>query len=503
MHREYRKLDQTRVPLLEGLLRYRTEGIVPFHTPGHKQGRVLDQGLRDALGEKPFFLDISDEIFDQAKNHDSAAVIKEAEALAADAFGAKQSFFLHNGTTAGIQAMLLACAFQSNTGKAKPFTEKPAEIILPRSVHRSVFSGLMLAGLMPRFVKETWDTKWGIALPPTPKAWQDAADDSCNPVGIFDTYPNYYGIGGDLKQTASIAHGMDRPLIVDEAHGAHFPFHPKFPPSALSLGAAAAAQSAHKTLGVLTQASLLHTMDEGLTKVMPMILDLLQSTSPSFLLYASLDAGRRQMVLEGRDIWDNILKLGVETRKRINDIPGLVCLGDEVLDKPGAAVWDPTKLLIRVDELGLTGAEAELILRQYGIQVELAGFNHILVLLAVGDGPQEVKSLVNALRMLAASAKAKPQTPPAFPSVPAGGVMSMAPREALLAARRQVTFEQAEGEIAADIVTPYPPGIPLFVPGEKITGIGLGYLESYLRQGIEVRGWADLNRKTIWVVDDY
>ncbi len=498
------QLDQSRAPFLEGLVRYSSEDVIPFHTPGHKQGRTLDPELQQALGNEPFLMDVSDEISDPGSGNDSAAVLLEAEALAADAFGAGRTFFLHNGTTAGIQAMLLAASweFEQTRGSDWP-KDKPGEVVLPRSVHRSVFGGLVLAGLTPRFVEETWDKEWSIPLPPSPSAWQKAVGETDGLAAVFDTYPSYYGIGGKINETFYLADALDKLLLVDEAHGAHFRFHPEFPPTALSMGASAVAQSAHKTLGVLTQASLLHTGKPELAELMPTILALLQSTSPSFLLYASLDAGRRQMALEGRRLWQRALELSQETRASINQVPGLRCLDEEVLEKPGVGFWDPTKLLIRVDGLGLSGPEAEVRLRQCGIQVELAGLNHILVLITIGDGPREVRRLVEALRELARSKGSGVQKQQEAPiESPALGRMLLSPRRAVLSARREVDLREAKGGISSGTVTPYPPGIPILVPGEEITAESLECLDGYRRQGIEIRGWAHLGRKTIWVVDD-
>lgn len=503
MHEAKYQLDQSRAPFLEGLVGYSRAGIIPFHTPGHKQGRTLDSELKDALGLSPFLLDVSDEIFAPDKAHDSAVVLREAEALAADAFGAERSFFLHNGTTAGIHAMLLAGSWQFEHRRGDLPKDRPGEVVLPRSVHRSVFGGLVLAGLTPRFVKEAWDRTWNIPLPPSPEAWREAIGEGQGLAAVFDTYPSYYGMGGAVDKTALSAREVDRPLLVDEAHGAHFRFHPGFPPTALSVGATAVAQSAHKTLGVLTQASLLHTVDKEFTELMPTVLAVLQSTSPSFLLYASLDAGRRQMALEGPKLLQRALELSQEARDRINQIPGLVCLGSEVLEKPGVKFWDPTKLLIRVDGLGLSGPESEQLLRQHGVQIELSGLNHILVLITIGDGPEEVNRLIEALEKLAGSNRQGARGKVVPWEMPVSGQMLLSPRSAMLSARRQVPFAKAKGEISAGTVTPYPPGIPLLVPGEEITTASLEYLESYWRHGIEIRGWADLGGKTIWVVDDY
>lgn len=496
------RLDQSRVPFLEGLTQYNLDGIIPFHTPGHKQGRSLDAQLRQALGELPFLLDVSDEISSLAYDNDSAAVLLEAEALAADAFGADRTFFLHNGTTAGIQAMLLA-ARQLAGLKESGFTQgEMGEVILPRSVHRSVLGGLILAGLTPRFVQETWDKEWNIPLPPSVTAWQAAASVAHNPVAFFDTYPSYYGITGSLHQVARLAGKWDRPLLVDEAHGAHFRFHPDLPPTALSLGASATAQSAHKTLGVLTQASFLHTKGEELSELMPAILDILQSTSPSFLLYASLDAGRRQMVYEGEQLWQRALELSHRARERINQIAGLQCLGKEILSKPEITYWDPTRLLIRVDALGLSGAQAENWLRREGIQVELAGLNHILALITIGDGPNEIIKLVDALRNMAHQHKGRAQKQSVrLTALPLPGQMRLSPREAMFSSWRQVQLAKAKGDVAASSLTPYPPGISVLVPGEEVTNESIDFLNECLQKGIEIRGWADAKRKTIWVVD--
>lgn len=496
------RLDQSKVPFLEGLTQYSLDGIIPFHTPGHKQGRSLDAQLRQALGELPFLLDVSDEISSPIHDNDSAAVLLEAEALAADAFGADRTFFLHNGTTAGIQAMLLAARQLAGLKRSGFAQGTMGEVILPRSVHRSVLGGLILAGLTPRFVQETWDKEWNIPLPPPVTAWQAAASVAHHPVAFFDTYPSYYGIAGNLGKIAQLAAEWDRPLLVDEAHGAHFRFHPELPPSALSLGASATAQSAHKTLGVLTQASLLHTKGEELPELMPAILGILQSTSPSFLLYASLDAGRRQMVYEGEQLWQRALELSHEARERINQIRGLQCLGQEILTKLGITYWDPTRLVIRVDALGLSGAQAEIWLRQAGVQVELAGLNHVLALITIGDGPNEINKLVDALKDMAHQHRGKAkQQAASLTALPLPGRMRLSPREAMFFPWRQVELAKAKGYVAASSLTPYPPGISVLVPGEEVTVESIDFLNECLQKGIEVRGWVDAKRTIIWVVD--
>ncbi len=498
------RIDQSRAPFLEGLVQYGLDGIVPFHTPGHKQGRSLDAKLREALGELPFLLDVSDEISSPDYDDNSAAVLRAAEALAADAFGADRTFFLHNGTTAGIQAMLMAVrqlAAQKGLG-VEDCRQGAGEVILPRSVHRSVYGGLVLAGLTPRFARETWDREWNIPLPPSLDAWRAAASQAADLVAVFDTYPSYYGIGGGLGELAKIAAQWDTPLLVDEAHGAHFQFHPDLPPTALSLGAAACAQSAHKVLGVLTQASFLHTNTEELSELMPSVLSILQSTSPSFLLYASLDAGRRQMVQAGQQLWQRALELSDAARTDINKIPGLQCLGSEILTRPEIGCWDPTKLLVRVDGLGLNGSEAEKWLRQEGIQVELAGLNHILALITIGDGPCEVGRLVEGLRKLAGLHKKPVQSRPTrLPEPPMPGRMLCSPRRAMLSGWREVELAEAKGKVAASSLTPYPPGIPVLVPGEQIASESVEFLNECRQRGIEIRGWADVMRTTIWVVD--
>jgi arginine/lysine/ornithine decarboxylase len=247
---------------------------------------------------------------------------------------------------------------------------------------------------------------------------------------------------------------------------------------------------------------MLHVNNEELAALMPQVLGILQSTSPSFLLYASLDAGRRQMAQTGKQLWQRGLELSSSARERINRIPGLQCLGEEILNKPEVRFWDPTKLLIRVDGLGLSGSEAEARLRAKGIQVELAGLNHVLALIAIGDGPEEVGALVRALEELAREENSCRQSAPAkLSQLPRPGEMLLSPRRAVLSPRKEMELAAAEGEIAAEAVLPYPPGIPVLVPGEKITAESIDFLQECRRKGIEVRGWANTSRETIWVVD--
>lgn len=491
----FHTLDQDRAPFLEGLVRYAREKVIPFHTPGHKLGRCLDPDLRAALGTAPFTLDLSDEISDPCWEHNAEAVLREAESLAAAAFGADRTFFLCNGTTAGIQAMLMASCWYESSQKEN------GEVILPRSVHRSVISGLILAGLRPVFVPEEWDREWEIPLPPPAAAWEKAVMEAKKLQALFTTYPSYYGLAGKLEEIVRLAHKRDKLCLVDEAHGAHFSFHPDLPPAALALGADAAAQSAHKILGVLTQASLLHSGNKRLSHILPGVLNILLSTSPSFLLYASLDAGRRQMVKEGRRLWQNALELAHSARKAINRIPGLSCLGEEIFSYPQVGYWDPTKLLISVRGLGISGGQAERWLRSKGIQVELAGPTHILALITIGDGEEEIRILERTLATMAETYRgSRPRHRPGLFMPAPAGPMRLTPRQAVFSSRQAVRWDKAVGAIAAESLTPYPPGIPLWIPGEEITYEAIELVRYCCRCGIELRGWADVMKQTIWVV---
>ena len=474
-------IDQHTAPFFDAVRAYRESNVVPFHTPGHKQGRGAPADWAAAMGPA-LGLDVSDVLSAPAWDDSWTAVLAVAEGLAARAFGADFCHFLVNGPTAGVHAMLLAAA----AGR---------KVITARNSHRSVIGGIVLADAWPVYVAPVLDPAAGLWLPPPVEAWIQAMDEHPDAAAVLVTYPTYDGAALDLAALVQAARARGMAVLVDEAHGAHFGLHPALPPRAIAAGADMSAQSPHKLLGALTQGAWLLGRSARIPPdAVAAVLGVIQTTSPSALLLASLDVARRQAALDGRRLMEETVDRAREVRQRVAGIPGLVCL--PCADGPGGLRWDPTKVLIGVRELGISGFTAARLLRRFGVQVELAGAGYVLALITLGDTDTTVEALVRALERLVAEGPALAASAPSAAGsgdasvvgLPPAGRQRLRPRAAALSPMRLVPLERACGEVAADVVCPYPPGIPVLCPGEEVSHEGVEYLQDILRQGGEVRG---------------
>lgn len=488
-------LDQTKVPLLEAMNSYARDGVIPFHTPGHKMGKGIHPLFREAVTEKALQLDLSD-MAELDDLHEPHGPIKEAQDLAADLYGADYSYFMVNGTTGGIYSMILTLAGPGD------------KLIIPRNSHRSIIGGIILSGAIPVFMQPEVDNDLGLAMGVTPETVAESLKQHPDAKGVLLINPTYYGVVTDLKKIVDITHSQDIPVIVDEAHGPHLKFSPRLPMQALDAGADIVAQSTHKIIGAMTQCSLVHCRKDRIrVPRLKAMLQLVQSTSPNYILMASLDVARMQMATAGRTLIERAADLANQARREINKIPGLYCFGDEKAGNPGVFRIDPTKVTVTVKGLGITGAEAERILRhQYKIQVELSDIYNILFLITIGDSEQEVQALVAALKDLAATHQGRhnfsalPETCQAgrYPALPK---QIISPRDALFGNTCRVPFADAAGKICAEIVTFYPPGIPILCPGERITQEIINYCHVLQNAGLHISGPEDYLLKTIKVVD--
>ena len=472
--------ERDRTPFLDRLVAYVQAGIVPYHTPGHKQGRGAPPRLVDVLGTKPFLIDLDGDLEepDQAPAVDS---LREAEALAAAAHGARHARFLVNGTTAGIHALMLA-----GTGPGQT-------VVLPRNVHRSLIGGLILSGARPRFVAPQFLAEAGVATVPTPVAVAAALRGEPRPSALWLTAPIYYGWLPDLPAMARVAAALGVPLWVDEAHGALHGFHPDLPPGALAAGAAAAVRSFHKGGGSLVQSSLLLLGEAGPDPDrVDAALAVLQSTSPSPLLLASLDGARAWLAGGASGALDRLLATAHQVREALNQRPGLHCWGPEVVGQAGIAAWDPTRIVFSVAGLGLSGLEAARWLRRAcGLQVEMADLTNVVVVLSPGDGPWSARRLLDGVDRLIR--EARPRRRPALLEPPPLPPAPLTPREAYFAPARRVPLREAVGEASAEMVAPYPPGVPILVPGEEVTAETVEYLT-------RLQGGSDPTGETLLVV---
>ncbi len=490
-----KKLYQQEVPLLTAMQRYVAEGVLPFHTPGHKQGKGMHPALAKIMGRSSLALDLAlmEELDDL---HEPHKCIKQAQDLAAELYGADHSFFMVNGTTGGIYAMILTVAGPGD------------KILVPRNAHRSIIGGIILSGAIPVFMRPEVDNELGLAMGVTPETVENMLADHPEAKAVLIINPTYYGVATDLKRIVDIVHSYNIPVIVDEAHGPHLKFSPHLPLQAMDAGADICAQSTHKIIGALTQCSLVHCR-EGIVNVprLKAMLQLVQSTSPNYILMASLDVARMQMATEGPALLSKAIELAEWARQEINKIPGLYCFGQEKIGQPGVFHLDPTKLTVTVKGLRLKGAEAEHILRhRYKVQVELSNIYNVLFLITLGDSMIEVSRMVEALRMMAEkcgghndfSALTDVYSNIQYPTPP---VQAISPRDALFGRTRKVPFTESAGLICAEIVTFYPPGIPLLCPGEYVTEEIISYCMRLQEVGMHISGPEDYTLKTIKVVE--
>ncbi|MEH2365939.1 aminotransferase class I/II-fold pyridoxal phosphate-dependent enzyme [Nostoc sp.] len=487
-------LNQNQIPLLDALKANSARPHAPFYTPGHKLGEGISQPLADLLGKAVFRADLT-ELADLDNLFAPQGVIQEAQQLAAEAFGASQTWFLVNGSTCGIEAAILATC---GTGD---------KIILPRNVHSSAIAGLILSGAIPIFLNPEYDPVLDIAHSITPNAVESALQQHPDTKAVLVVYPTYYGVCGDLSAIANITHQYNIPLLVDEAHGAHFAFHPELPTSALAAGADLTIQSIHKVLGAMTQASMLHIQGNRIDgDRISKALQLVQSTSPSYLLLASLDAARQQMALHGKMLMSRTLQLAEEARTRISEIPGLSVLEMPQLEEsPGFVALDKTRLTVTVSGLGLTGFEADEILdEKLGVTAEFASLQHLTFIISLGNTPADIEQLVQGFTTLAKEYRRSNLTVKNQVWLNLDRTLDYAlhisPREAFFAASEILPLTQTNKRICAEIVCPYPPGIPVLMPGEVITKSVLEYLQQIQAMGGFISGCNDISLKTLKVV---
>lgn len=483
--------SQSIAPLLAALSHCARRSSAAFHTPGHKRGQGIAQSLRTWLGDSVFQADLP-ELPELDNLFAPAGVIAEAQQLAAEAFGAEQTWFLANGSTCGIEAAILA-------------TCRPGEkLILPRNMHQSAISGLVLSGAAPVFLEPDYDPVWDMAhsLPPAAVAAALAAHPDARAVLLVS--PTYYGTCGDVRAIAQIAHQHQVPLLVDAAHGAHFGFHPDLPESALMQGADLVVQSTHKTLSALTQAAMLHIQGDRIDRQrLSRSLQLVQSTSPNYLLLASLDAARRQMALEGKALMAKTLALAMRARMQLSQMLGLKVF--EPVVRPGCVGLDCTRITVDATDLGWSGFAADELLHQQGVTAELPALQHLTFIVTLGNSAADLDRLVQAWQQLSDRSPrpvleatfAPPENPPAGWLYP---LPALLPREAFFADSSLLPIEQAIGQISAEAVCPYPPGIPLLLPGEVISPQAVRQLQQILAAGGAMTGSADPTLQRLKVI---
>ncbi len=484
-------LNQAQTPIVDALQEWVNKSHAPFYTPGHKRGIGMNPVLKERWGAAVFGWDLP-ELPGLDNLQAPAGVIDQAQILAAEVFGAQQTWFLVNGSTTGVMAAILATCGEGE------------KIILPRNMHSSAIAGIIHAGAVPIFINPEYDRQLDIAHSITPDAVKQALEQHPDAKAVMVVYPTYYGACGDLAAIAEIVHSYHIPLLVDEAHGAHFGFHPDLPPAALAVGADLSVQSTHKLLGSLTQSAMLHVNSSLIdADTIGRSLRLLQSTSPSYLLLASLDAARQQMALDGEKLMAETIELAQIARVEIDRIPGLAVVE---LDRhvPGCKYVDLTRLTVTVTGLNLTGFAAdEILASEFGIVAELPSMRHLTFIISIGNRQIDIDRLIWGLNELAT--KYAEDLPLNLGSIDlidqALTNLAINPRQAAHSPQISVPTSQAIGRISAESICPYPPGIPILIPGEMITAEALAYLRQILDLGGELVGCSDPNLENIRVVN--
>ena len=478
---------QASAPLYEAIEKFRKKRIVPFDVPGHKRGRGNPE-LLDLLGERCVSIDVN-----SMKPLDNLchpiSVIKEAEELTADAFGAEHAFFMVGGTTQAVQNMVLSVCRAGD------------EIIVPRNVHKSVINALILCGATPVYLNTETNSKLGIVLGVTPSQVEEAIINHPKAVAVLVNNPTYYGICSDIKGICDVAHSHGLKVLADEAHGTHLYFCDNLPINSMKAGADLAAISMHKSGGSLTQSSILLTNNGINADYVQTIINITQTTSASYLLMTSLDISRRNLALRGKQSFAKVTEWAQYAREEINSIGGYYAYGKELINHTSVYDYDVTKLCVYTRDIGLDVIEVYDILRdEYDIQIEFGDIGNIMAYISIGDRIQDIERLVGALseikRIYSKEEKRfEIDRQMLLPNVVAS------PQKAFYSDKIKLPIRQAVGHISGEFVMAYPPGIPILAPGEEITNDIVDYILDSVEKGCSMQGMEDTNLKYLNVLN--
>jgi arginine decarboxylase len=483
-------LSQSDAPMLDAIRRYHERGDINFTPPGHRGGLGVDERTLAVLGEAPFAHDINT-LNGLDDRQQSAGVLTQAEELMAQALGVKQSYFSTCGSTLSVKTAFLALA------------DHGEKVIVARNSHKSVIEAIILSGAEPVFAPPQWDQRREISHPPSAAAIAGLLARTPDVKAVFIVSPTDYGVAGEIDRIAEACHARGTPLVVDEAWAAHFPWHPGLPVSGVHAGADLTIHSVHKSGAGLLQASVLHINGDLVDPVeIGQRMDLLATTSASALVYASIDGWRRQMALNGQAMIDESLRLVRECRAQVAQIDGLTVLEPGALAGYTTGGLDPYKLTVDVAALGTTGFEAVERLRdEHQVNLLLGDRRRITAMLTPGDGKQRLARLAEALRAVAAKPSHASERDVQMPPLAEFQLeLAMRPRDAFFGRVEQVPARKAVGRVCAEMISPYPPGIPVVIPGERITAPVMSYLATGAAAGFLIPDAADPAMQTVRVV---
>lgn len=481
-------------PLIQALKSTANQDVSCFHFPGHNRGKASPPSLSELIGSRTFLHDLP-ELPELDDLFSPKGVILDAQKRAAELFGSFKTWFLVNGSTCGIQASVMA-------------TCSPGDyLIIPRNCHISVISALVLSGAVPKYIVPEYNSGWDIAGGITPsqvdKVVKELEEDRKKVGAVLVTSPTYHGICSNIQGIVNVCHLRGIPVIVDEAHGAHFRFHRNFPSSATEQGANLVVQSTHKVLCSLTQSSMLHMAGDLVdADKVSQCLQLLQSSSPSYLLLSSLDAARAQLS-ENAESFDEPVSMALETKHQLRIIPGISVLDLSSFLSDFPAI-DPLRITLSASDLQLSGYEADdFLAEEHQIVSELVGTQAVTFAVNLGTRRHDVQRLVHSVKHLSEKyfpengSSSRKENPASSPLDKFS--IKLTPREAFFLKKRRVSIEDSLGEICGELICPYPPGIPVLIPGEIVTQDSLSYLMDVRDNGIAISGAADGELKSIMV----
>jgi arginine/lysine/ornithine decarboxylase len=473
-------MNQKKTPLLDAITDFIDTKPAYFRIPGHRLDKGISSKWADIVGDKIFAYDVTETPLTDDL-HSPEGAIMEAERLLGGLYKSDKSFFLVNGSTCGNEAMIISAALEGE------------KIMIARNSHKSAMMGLIISGAVPVYVMPEIISDWGIHGVITPQSVRKCFEENPDCKALFLVSPSYYGICSDLVAIADICHEYGALLLVDEAHGGHVYFNKMLPMGALESGADMCVQSMHKVTGALTQSSVLHIKCHGVGKEaferLAQNLHLVQSTSPSYLLMTSLDCARYELAVNGEKMMARAVELAEYAREKINNIDGFKCMeGSEFVDR--------TRLVISAKELGITGFELdELLFNKYQVNMELSDYENVLAIVTYANEKEDIDRLINACNDISGSCKRnnnfansnrfKADTVPPFPPIPP---QAMTPRKAYFSKAQEINWSNAKGKISAQMIAPYPPGIPVVYPGEIITDEIWEYLEQFKKAGRHIHG---------------
>lgn len=481
------QFSQNDAPLYEAMKNFRLNRVVPFDVPGHKGGRGNEE-LTNFLGINCMKADVN-----SMKPLDNlchpVSVIKDAQQVAAEAFGAAASFFIVNGTTGSVQAMIMSVCKEGD------------KLIMPRNVHRSAINALVVNGAVPIYVNPGVNKEIGIPLGMSVSDVEKAIKENPDAKAVLINNPTYYGVCSDLKAIVELAHKNNMLALVDEAHGTHFYFGENMPLSGMAAGADMASVSMHKSGGSLTQSSILlcgSSINPGYVR---QVINLTQTTSASYLLMSSLDIARKNLALHGKEIFAKAVEYAEYARNEINKIGGFYAFGPELIDGDAFYAFDKTKLSINTMNTGLAGIEVYDILRdEYNIQIEFGDIGNILAYISAGDRSLEIERLISALAEIK-RLYSKDKTG-MFDHEYINPIVSLSPKKAFFSDKSIMKLEKCSGKICGEFVMCYPPGIPILAPGEKITEEIINYISYAKEKGCFLTGTQDMEVNTLQIVEE-